>query len=187
MWFTFAMAKVQTRRNFLQAAPLAAAVSLALPDRLLFASTTPVDGIQSTAPATPVPFQVFTASALADDAKALVAKPGNNTLFDSKAVPLAIVLTTEVGKSAKEFEWHEGRDHIVQIVAGSTLYEVGGTPKNPRNTRAGEWLAPASEGSSSFKLSKGDMLLIPRGTPHMRSTEGSVTFILISSSGAVQA
>jgi len=187
MWFTFAMAKVQTRRNFLQAAPLAAAVSLALPDRLLFASTAPADGAQSPASAAPVPFRVFTANALADDVKALAATPGNNNLFDSKAVPFAIVMTTEVGKSAKEFEWHEGRDHIVQIIDGSTLYEVGGTPKNPRNIRAGEWLAPASEGSSSFKLNKGDMLLIPRGTPHKRSTEGSVTFFLISPSGTIKA
>ena len=32
-------------------------------------------------------------------------------------------------------------------------------------------------------LHKGDMLVIPRGTPHKRSTEGSVTFYLISTTG----
>ena len=32
-------------------------------------------------------------------------------------------------------------------------------------------------------LKKGDMLTIPRGTPHKRSTVDSVTLILISPSG----
>ena len=96
---------------------------------------------------------------------------------------VAVVLTVEKAKSAKEFEWHEGRDHIVQIVDGTTVYEIGGTPKNGRNTKAGEWLAPSSEGATKLTLKKGDMLTIPRGTPHKRSTEESVTFILISPSG----
>ena len=54
------------------------------------------------------------------------------------------------------------------------------------NTKPGEWLAPASEGAKSLTLKKGDMLVIPRGTPHKRSTEGSVTFTLISTTGRLR-
>ncbi len=36
-------------------------------------------------------------------------------------------------------------------------------------------------------LKKGDMLVIPRGTPHRRSTEGSVTLTLISPMGTASA
>ncbi len=97
-----------------------------------------------------------------------------------------MVLTTEVKKSAAEFEYHEGRDHIVQVLEGSTVYEVGGRPLRPRNTKPAEWLAPASEGSTTLILQKGDMLVIPRGTPHKRSTENSVTFILISTTGSME-
>jgi mannose-6-phosphate isomerase-like protein (cupin superfamily) len=96
-------------------------------------------------------------------------------------------MTTEVHASAKEFEWHEGRDHIIQIIDGSTLYEVGGTPQNGRNTKPGEWLAPTSTGSKSLLLAKGDILIIPRGTPHKRSTEDSVTFYLLSPYGKMTA
>jgi quercetin dioxygenase-like cupin family protein len=96
-------------------------------------------------------------------------------------------MTTEVHKSAAEFEWHEGRDHIVQIIDGSTLYEVGGTPKGGRNTKPGEWLAPTSTGSKSILLGKGDILVLPRGTPHKRSTEDAVTFYLISPYGKMTA
>ena len=60
------------------------------------------------------------------------------------------------------------------------MYEVGGKPKGGHSTRPGEWLAPESEGAASYRLKKGDMLFIPRGTPHKRSTAGTVTFTLIS-------
>jgi mannose-6-phosphate isomerase-like protein (cupin superfamily) len=173
------MAKAQTRRNFLLAAPLVAAATLPLTEKLLAASTTSID----TTPLTPEPFQIFTADKLSADMKTLQATPGNNSLFDVKSLPYTIVLTAEGKKSPKEFEYHEGRDHIVQILDGTTLYEVGGTPKDAHNTKPGEWLAPTSEGATTFTLHKGDMLVIPRGTPHKRSTESSVTLTLISITG----
>ena len=118
--------------------------------------------------------------------KALDAKPGDNKLYESKAIPVQIILTTEKHKSATEFEWHEGRDHLVQIIDGSTLYEVGGTPTGTKvMPGSGEWHATGATGSKSILLGKGDMLLIPRGTLHKRSTEDSVTFYLISTPGMV--
>jgi quercetin dioxygenase-like cupin family protein len=172
----FLMVKPQTRRNFLRSAPLAAAAGFSLAESVLTAPA----AAQS---ATPVPFQLFTAAKLAESMKALEAKPGNDNLFDNPALPFTVVLTTEANKSAKEFEWHEGRDHILQVLEGTTEYEVGGTPQGAHNTKPGEWLAPASQGATKFTLHKGDMLLIPRGTPHKRSTATSVTFYLISTSG----
>jgi len=47
-----------------------------------------------------------------------------------------------------EFEVHEHRDHVLQILDGTTVYEVGGALKNGRNTRPGEWLAPAADGTT---------------------------------------
>jgi mannose-6-phosphate isomerase-like protein (cupin superfamily) len=178
------MAKDQTRRNFLRTAPLVAAASLPLTEKFLLASNTALNNAEAT---TPQPFQLYAADKLSDAMKTLQAKPGNDSLFDSKALPFTIVMTTEEKKSAKEFEYHEGRDHILQILDGTTFYEVGGTPKNPRNTKPGEWLAPTSEGATSLTLHKGDMLVIPRGTPHKRSTEASVTLVLISTTGSVPA
>jgi mannose-6-phosphate isomerase-like protein (cupin superfamily) len=179
------MAKNTSRRTFLRTAPVAAAVGFTLADSLMAAAQGGSDGDVAAAA---VPFKLFTAKELEAGEKALHEKPGNNNLvMQAAGFPCAVVMTTEAHASAKEFEWHEGRDHIVQIVDGSTLYEIGGTPKNGRNTKPGEWLAPVSEGSKSMLLGKGDMLVIPRGTPHKRSTEDSVTFYLISSYGAVKA
>jgi len=180
------MAKNTSRRNFLRTAPVAAAAGITLSRTLLASAQTGASaGADGAAPAS---FKLFTAKDLEADAKTLQEKPGNNNLVTQAAgFPCAIVMTTESHASAKEFEWHEGRDHIVQIVDGSTLYEVGGTPKNGRNTKPGEWLAPASEGSKSILMGKGDILTIPRGTPHKRSTEDTVTFLLISPYGTMKA
>ena len=181
------MAKNTSRRNFLRTAPVAAAASIALTDKLLFAAQAPAPA--PAAASAPVPFQVFTAQQLDDDAKALAAKGGNNNLVAaaSAGFTCAIVMTTEIAKSAAEFEQHEGRDHILQIIDGSTTYEVGGTLKNARTTKPGEQLAPASDGATKVTLNKGDILTIPRGTPHRRTTKDSVTFFLISPSGKMTA
>jgi mannose-6-phosphate isomerase-like protein (cupin superfamily) len=172
-----------TRRRFLRNAPLAAA-SFAVADRLL--AQTPVSPTPE-AVITPVTFQHFSAAELDEDGKALTGKGGNKNLVDAgPGLACAVVLTTEVAKSAKEFEWHEGRDHILAILNGSTVYELGGAPVNPRLTKPGEHLAPDSTGATRVTLAKGDLLTIPRGTPHRRSTEGSVTFYLFSPSGSVK-
>jgi quercetin dioxygenase-like cupin family protein len=178
------MANNSSRRNFLRTAPVAAAASIALTDKLLFAAQAPAPAPAAAA----TPFQVFTAQQLADDAKALAAKGGNNNLVAaSVGLTCAMVMTTEINHSATDFEQHEGRDHILQVIDGSTLYEVGGTLKNARTTKPGEQLAPASDGATKLTLNKGDMLTIPRGTPHRRTTAGTVTFLLISPSGSMKA
>jgi quercetin dioxygenase-like cupin family protein len=171
-----------SRRNFLRTAPVAAAAGLTLADAALFATTA---AAQNAAPVAPVGFQLFTTQRIQDGMKALQAKPGNDNLFGSKE--FTVVLTTETNKSATEFEWHENRDHVVLILDGSTVYGVGGTPKNGRNTKPGEWLSPTAEGATTLTLKKGDMLVIPRGTLHKRSTAESVTLFLISPMGSVKA
>ncbi len=163
------------RRNFLRTAPAAAAAGLALADATLYASHA---AAQSATPASPAAFQLITAERIQEGMKALAASPGSESLFGSREV--TVVLTTETAKSAKEFEWHESRDHVLLILDGATVYEVGGTPKNGRSIKSGEWLAPEAEGAATLKLKKGDMLVIPRGTLHKRSTAESVTFFLIS-------
>jgi mannose-6-phosphate isomerase-like protein (cupin superfamily) len=182
------MAKNTSRRNFLRTAPVAAAAGFTLTDSLMaMAQAGAAPGADVAAAA--APFKYFKSSDLEADAKTLAAAPGNNNLLlQSAGFPCAIVMTTEVHHSATEFEWHEGRDHIIQIIDGSTLYEVGGTPKGAHVNRGpGEWLAPESVGSKSVLLGKGDILVLPRGTPHKRSTEDSVTLYLISPYGTMKA
>ena len=185
------MAKNPSRRNFLRTAPVAAAAGFTLADTLAAmaqgaaqapAQGDPQQGVDLAAAAQPA--KLWSGKDLDEAMKALDAKPGDNRLYASNSIPVQIVLTTEKHKSAPEFEWHEGRDHIVQVLDGATIYELGGKPEGAHNNKLlSEWLAPTSPGSTTLTLHKGDMLVIPRGTPHKRSTEASVTFYLISTTG----
>ncbi len=167
------------RREFLRAVPAGAAAGFTIANASLFA---PVGHAQAQNGVGTASFQLFTAKQIQDDVKALEASPGDNNLVQGKNFKVA--LTVETAKSAKEFEWHEGRDHILLVLDGETVYQVGGTPKGAHSIGPGEWHAPEAEGATTLTLNKGDMLLIPRGTLHKRSTAGSVTFYLISPQGA---
>lgn len=172
------MANSTSRRNFLRTAPLAAAAVTLADATTLLAQATP------SAPTDK--FQLISAADMAGASKKLHAAPGNENFFMPTDIPLTFVLTVEEKKAAKDFEWHEGRDHIVQILEGECIYEVGGTGTAPRNTKPGEWLSATSTGSSTFHMKKGDTLIIPRNTLHKRTTPNSVTLTLVSTPGVVK-
>ncbi len=171
-----------SRRDFILSASAIAAAGFALGDTQLFAEQAEGHGA---AAGTPPGVKLFTSETLEDDIKAMHAAPANNTIVTDKT--FTVILTVETAKSAQEFEYHEGRDHVLYILDGTTVYEVGGTPKSAHSPRPGEWLAPESEGAVTYKLKKGDMLVMPRGTPHKRLTEGSVTLLLVSPMGSAKA
>jgi quercetin dioxygenase-like cupin family protein len=160
----------QERRRLLCALPMAAVAGLALADGSLLRAQDAGSGDAG--------FQVIDGQQVEDAVKSLEANPGNKILYESKT--LSWMLTYEKAKTAKEFEWHEHRDHIFHILDGSTTYELGGTPQNTHSPKPGEWLAPSSDGAKTVTLSKGEFLVIPRGTPHRRTTKESVLFALIA-------
>jgi len=170
------MANKQTRRNFLLTAPVAAAAVSPFADTMMRASTA---GFAAGQAAAASEVQVFTADEMASELKGVQANHGAKNLLTTPGT--LIILNEETKKAAKEFEWHQTRDHVFQVLDGETKYELGGTPKGAHQTKPGEWLAPESEGAKTVILKKGDYLFVPRMTPHKRTTDGSVSLLLISS------
>ena len=172
-----------TRRNFLRVAP-AAAAGISLTHEALSAAHARA---QSSTPIAPATFQLVRAQTIHDGIEALQKRPGNTSLVDSGTLPFTVVLAVEVSYREDQFEWHENHDHVFHILDGMTVYEIGGTPKDARSIGPGEWRAAGSEGATAVQLNKGDMLVIPRGTPHRQSTPETVTFMLISPRGVMKA
>lgn len=169
------------RRWFLVKASAAAAACASIAGETFIPSLAPA---QTTPPDPPLSeVQTFTAAGLRDAIANLQANPGNKTIVDDKT--FIVMLTFEKSKAQEEFEWHEGRDHVFQILDGETVIEVGGTPKGAHSSKPGEWNAPQSENADKIALNKGDMLIIPRSVPHRRITTGSVTLMLISPQASV--
>ena len=170
------MANKQTRRNFLLTAPIAAAAASPFSATMLHASSAG-SGTGQTADAGAI--QVWTASQMEGELKGVKANHGTKNLLTTPGT--LVIIAEETKKAAKEFEWHATRDHVFQVLDGETKYELGGTPKGAHQTKPGEWLAPESEGAKAVILKKGDYLFVPRNTPHKRTTDGSVSLLLISS------
>ncbi|WP_035354567.1 cupin domain-containing protein [Edaphobacter aggregans] len=170
------MVSKQTRRNFLLTAPIAAAVASPFADTMMRASTA---GSAMGQGADAGPFQLFNAAEMESALKGVEANHGTKNLLTTPGT--LMIINEETKKAAKEFEWHATRDHVFQVLEGETKYELGGTPKGARQTKPGEWLAPESEGAKAVILKKGDYLFVPRMTPHKRTTDGSVSLLLISS------
>jgi mannose-6-phosphate isomerase-like protein (cupin superfamily) len=169
------MANKQTRRNFLLTAPIAAAAASPFAETMLRASTAGSAAGQADGAAV----QVFPASEMESELKDVQANHGTKNLLTAPGT--LMILNEETKKAGKEFEWHATRDHVFQVLDGETKYELGGTPKGAHQTKPGEWLAPESEGAKTVMLKKGDYLFVPRMTPHKRTTDGSVSLLLISS------
>jgi quercetin dioxygenase-like cupin family protein len=166
--------KSPDRRKFLIAAQVAAGLMLA--DGAAF--SLPNVTAHTMTPSDSDPFTLFPASRINDELKSLAANPGGKIIYHDLNV--SISLGVEKAASAQEFEWHELRDHVFYILDGKTVYELGGTPKSAHSLRPGEWLAPTSEGAKTISLSAGDILVVPRGTPHRRRTPERVTFMTVS-------
>jgi hypothetical protein len=66
------------------------------------------------------------------------------------------------------------------VLEGSAALTLGGRLDSPREVEPGEWRSPRIVGGQSFEIKKGDLVVVPRGTPHQRSTAGKdFTMILI--------
>jgi hypothetical protein len=69
-----------------------------------------------------------------------------------------------------------GWEKNVDMAATLTL---GGKPENPREISDGEWRAARIVGGETFEIKKGDLIVVPRGTPHHRVNAKGKEFSLI--------
>jgi mannose-6-phosphate isomerase-like protein (cupin superfamily) len=126
------------------------------------------------------PFLFVTGQAMAEAIKEL--QPGNGTknLINGAAISCRAYLQHEKDVATNQAEVHDGADDIFIIQEGTATFILGGKLDAPTEIQPGEWRAANIAGGQEFKLAKGDMIVVPRGTPHRRITAGQdVTFLII--------
>jgi quercetin dioxygenase-like cupin family protein len=94
-------------------------------------------------------------------------------------VPYTAGLMHEEDKALGAAEVHDAKDHIIYIVEGKTTFHIGGTLEGAHEESAGEWRGPRVSGHKVVEAKKGDLVIIPRGTPHFRTTKGSKVSMLM--------
>jgi mannose-6-phosphate isomerase-like protein (cupin superfamily) len=67
---------------------------------------------------------------------------------------------------AGQVEVHEKETDIFYIVDGEAVFVTGGTMAGGKSSGNGQWLGTGIEGGETHHLTKGDVIVIPAGTPH---------------------
>src|SRR5713101_4095392 len=109
-------------------------------------------------------------------------QPGNKTeeLIDSAGMQLRVAVQHEKNKTGAAAELHDASDDVYYVMDGSATLVLGGKLDAPKETEPGEWRSPRIIDGKTFEITKGDLVIVPRGTPHQRSTANKdFTMILI--------
>jgi mannose-6-phosphate isomerase-like protein (cupin superfamily) len=87
-----------------------------------------------------------------------------------------------------EVEIHTYDTDFFYIVEGTATFVVGGKAIDTRQVAPGEIRGKSIEGGEAFHLKKGDVILVPNGTPHqyLESSSPFLYFIVKSTSKQAQ-
>jgi mannose-6-phosphate isomerase-like protein (cupin superfamily) len=125
-------------------------------------------------PSSPVrPFVVMTARTLAEVERKL--HPATNKgeeLIGGEGMELRVAVQHENNLPPASAEIHDASDDVYYVLEGTATLTLGGRLEAPKEIEPGEWRSPRIEGGRNFDVKKGDLVIVPRGTPHMRSTVG---------------
>jgi mannose-6-phosphate isomerase-like protein (cupin superfamily) len=125
------------------------------------------------------PFVVLTAQSLADLERKL--KPDNKVedLIGGEGMQLRVAVQHDKTRPTAQAELHDASDDVYYVLDGTATLTLGGKLDAPREVEPGEWRSPRIIGGQTFELTKGDLIVVPRGTPHHRITAPGKEFSLI--------
>jgi mannose-6-phosphate isomerase-like protein (cupin superfamily) len=170
-----AMLKTLTKRSALTAFVFVAATSVCA-----YAQNA-AGGPAQRAPSSPArPFVVRTAQSLEELERKLQPENKVEDLIGGEGMQTRVAVQHEKDRVGAAAELHDASDDIYYVLEGSAALTLGGKLDSPREVEPGEWRAQRIVGGQTFEIKKGDLVVVPRGTPHQRSTAGKdFTMILI--------
>ncbi|MBS1794422.1 MAG: cupin domain-containing protein [Acidobacteria bacterium] len=141
-------------------------------------------------PSTPIrPYVVKTKQSVADLEKSLhsidaeiptkdvVSK--TEDLIGGEGMQLRVAVQYDAKKNAAQAEVHDASDDVFYVLEGSAELTLGGQLDNPKEATPGEWKSDRIVGGQTFTIKKGDLIVVPRGTPHQRINTKGKKFSLI--------
>lgn len=124
-------------------------------------------------PSSPIrPFVVLTGQSVDEAVHKLHPENKVEELIGGEGMELRVAIQHESGKAAAAAEIHDASDDVYYVLEGSATLTLGGRLVSPKEVEPGEWRGPSIEGGRNVEVKKGDLIIVPRGTPHARSTVG---------------
>jgi mannose-6-phosphate isomerase-like protein (cupin superfamily) len=145
---------------------------------------------QARQPSTPThPFVVKTKQQIGDIQKALEKQPGNKNedIVAAAGVQMRVAVFHDEKRENDPVEVHDTSDDIYYVLKGTAVLMLGGALVAPNEISPGEWRAKTADGGQKVTIKKGDLVIVPRGTPHQRTVTGKgFSMILIKVFAAAQ-
>ena len=138
---------------------------------------------QSSAPTTPTRlFVVKSGRQVSDIVKEIGAKPGNqqSDIVAAGGSQMRVAVFNDEKRENDMHEVHDASDDIYYVLAGEATLDLGGSLVEPNQVSPGEWRSKNATGGQKVTIRKGDLVVVPRGTPHQRTvTKKGISMILI--------
>jgi mannose-6-phosphate isomerase-like protein (cupin superfamily) len=135
---------------------------------------------QTREPSKPIrPYVVKQRQSVADLEKSLGNENKVTDLIGGEGMQLRVAIQHDEKKDSAEAELHDASDDVYYVLSGSAQLTLGGTLENPREATPGEWKSAKIVGGETFTITKGDLIVVPRGTPHQRVNTKGREFSLI--------
>lgn len=100
-------------------------------------------------------------------------------LIGGDGMQLRVAVQYDAKKNSALAEVHDASDDVYYVLDGSAELTLGGELQSPRETNPGEWRSEKIVGGTTFTIKKGDLIVVPRGTPHQRINTKRKKFTLI--------
>ena len=99
-------------------------------------------------------------------------------LIGGEGLQVRVAIQYDAKKNVAQAEVHDAADDVFYVLEGSAELTLGGKLENPKESSAGEWKSDKIIGGTTYTIKKGDLIVIPRGTPHQRINTKGKTFSL---------
>jgi mannose-6-phosphate isomerase-like protein (cupin superfamily) len=137
-------------------------------------------GAQTRQPSTAIrPFVVKTKQSVAELEKALSVDNKVEDLTGGAGTQLRVAVQHDKLRENADAELHDDSDDVYYVLEGSARLTLGGTLDAPREASRGEWKSKIINGGTTFDIKKGDLVIVPRGTPHQRNSIKGKQFSMI--------
>ena len=67
---------------------------------------------------------------------------------------------------AGQVEVHEKETDVIHVIDGEATFVTGGTMVGGKSSKKGQWMGTDIQGGQTHHLTKGDVIVVPAGTPH---------------------
>ena len=133
------------------------------------AAQSPETGTQR-APSNPTrPFVVMPAQSLSDLERKLQPENKAEDLIGGEGMQTRVAIQHDKSRPTAAAELHDASDDVYYVLEGTATLTLGGKLDAPNEIEPGEWRSPRINGGQTFQITKGDLIVVPRGTPHQRT------------------